>query len=70
MNAYVQNILCLPTIQGAKPGKIHAFYGTLLTSVQSLETFGKLKEVTGYVRMTIDKLEGIRNDLVRTDDHW
>jgi hypothetical protein len=26
--------------------------------------------VSGYVRMTIDKLEGIRNDLVRTDDDW
>ena len=31
---------------------------------------GKLKEVSGYVRMTIDKLEGIQKDLVRTDDNW
>ncbi len=70
INAHVQNIINLPTIQGTKPAKIHAFYETLLTSVQSLETLGKLKEVSGYVRMTIDKLEGIRNDLVRTDDDW
>ena len=70
INAYVQNIIGLPTIQGAKPAKIHAFYETLLTSVQSLKTLGKLKEVSGYVRMTIDKLEGIWNDLVRTDDNW
>ena len=35
-----------------------------------LETLGKLKEVNGYVRATIDKLEGIRGDLVRTDDNW
>ena len=70
INAYDQNIIGLPTIQGAKPAKIHAFYETLLTSVQSLETLGKLKEVSGYVRMTIDKPEGIRNDLVRTDDNW
>ena len=70
INAYVQNIINLPNIQGTKPGKIHAFYETLLTSVQSLETLGKLQEVSGYVRMTIDKLEGIRSDLVRTDDDW
>ncbi|XP_046846738.1 uncharacterized protein LOC124440389 [Xenia sp. Carnegie-2017] len=70
INAYVQNIINLPNIQGTKPGKIHAFYETLLTSVQSLETLGKLKEVSGYVRMTIDKLEGIRSDLVRIDDDW
>ena len=70
INAYVQNIFNLPTIQGARPAKVHAFYESLLTSVQSLETVGKLKEVSGYVRMTVDKLEGIRSDLVRTDDNW
>ena len=31
---------------------------------------GKLGEVNGYVRITLDKLEGIRSDLVRTDDSW
>ena len=70
INAYVQNIIGLPTIPGSQPYKIHAFYETLLTSVQSLETLGKLTEVSGYVRMTLDKLEGIRSDLVRTDDSW
>ena len=38
--------------------------------VQSLETLGKIGEVNGYVRATIDKLEGIRGDLVRIDDDW
>ena len=38
--------------------------------MQALETLGKLKEITGYVRMIIDKLGGIRGDLVRTDDAW
>lgn len=70
INAYVQNIIGLQTISGSQPHKIHAFYETLLTSVQSLETLGKLTEVSGYVRMTLDKLEGIRSDLVRTDDSW
>ena len=70
INAYVQNIIGLPTVTGSQPNKIHEFYETLITSVQSLETLGKLIQVSGYVRMTLDKLEGIRNDLVRTDDSW
>ena len=28
---------------------------------------GKLKEINGYVRLALDKLKGIRTDLVRTD---
>jgi hypothetical protein len=43
---------------------MHEFY------VQSLETLGKLKEITGYVHNTLDQLEGIRGDLVRNDDNW
>ena len=31
---------------------------------------GKLKEINGYVKLTIDKLQGIKADLVRTDDDW
>lgn len=32
---------------------------------------GKIKEVNGYVRMMLDKLDpGISGDLVRTDDDW
>ena len=50
--------------------KIHDFYEKLVSSVQSLETLGKLKKVNGYVRATLDKLEAIRGDLVRTDDKW
>ena len=70
INAYVQNIIGLPTIPGNQPHKIHAVYEALLTSVQSLEMLGKLTEVSGYVRLTLDKLEGIRSDLVRTGDYW
>ena len=57
INAYVQNIIGLPTVTGSQPNKIHEFYETLVTSVQSLETLGKLTQVSGYVRMTLDKLE-------------
>ena len=38
--------------------------------MQSLETLGKLTEISGYVRISVDKLQGIRGDLVRTDDNW
>ena len=54
----------------ANPNKVSQFYGRLCSSVQALETMGKLGEVNGYVRMTLNKLEGIRGDLVRTDDDW
>ena len=62
--------MSLPTINASQPNKIHEFYEKLLFNVQSLETMGKLQEVNGYVRMTIDKLPGIRGHLVRMDDSW
>ena len=68
--AYVANIMSLPTINGSQPNKIHEFYKKFLFNVHSLETMGKLQEVNGYVRMTIDTLPGITGDLVRTDDSW
>ena len=70
VNAYVQSIMALPPISGSNIVKIHQFYEKLSFNVQALETLGKLREVNGYVRMSIDKLEGIRGDLVRTDDNW
>ena len=30
----------------------------------------KMKEINDYVRVTLDKLQGIRADLVRIDDNW
>ena len=48
----------------------YIIFTKLLSNVQALETLGKLREISRYVRMTIDKLEGIRGDLVRTDDDW
>ena len=70
VNAHVENIMSLPTINGFQPNKINEFYEKLLFKVHSLETMGKLQEVNGYVRMTIDKRPGITGDLVRTDDSW
>ena len=68
-NAHVQNIMSLPQINNANPQKIHDFSEKLLCSVQALDTMGKIKEMNGYVRVTLDKLQGIRADLVRNDDN-
>ena len=51
VNAYVENIMSLPTIGGTPPARIHDFYEKLLFNVQSLETMGKLREVNGYVHI-------------------
>ena len=59
VNAYVQNIMTLLAISGTQPWKIHNFYEKLLFNVQALETLDKLTEINGYVRMSIDKLEGM-----------
>ena len=59
VNAYVDGIMSLPSIYGANPNKVSQFYEKLCSNVQALETMGKLGEVNGYVRMTLNKLEGI-----------
>ena len=69
-NAHMQRIIALPTIQGSQPPRIHEFYEKLSSNIQALDTMGKLREINGYVRVTLDKLPGIRADLVRLDDDW
>ena len=49
---------------------IHRFHERLAYCVQSLQTIGKLDQVNRNVPMTLDKLPGIKGDLVRTDDTW
>ena len=31
---------------------------------------GKFKEIKGYLRWTLVKLQSIKSDIVRTDDRW
>ena len=57
-NAHVQNIMSLPQINNANPQKIHDFSEKLLCSVQALDTMGKIKEMNGYVRVILNKLQG------------
>lgn len=70
INAYVNNIMGLPTITGESPKEVDGFYKKLLYNVQSLETLGKLRDVTGNVRAVLDKLKGIKADLVRGQEGW
>ena len=70
IKAYTQQIFDLPFIPNQNPHRIHDFCDKLMFSVQSLQTMGKLEQVNGYVAMTLDKLPGIRGDLVRTDPSW
>ena len=60
----------LPTIMGENPREVEEFYKRLLYNVQSLETLGKLRDVAGNVRAVLDKLKGIKSDLVRGHEHW
>ena len=63
--------MSLPQIRGSYAvTKVHDFYAKLRPSVQALESLGKLKDIKGYARLILDKLEGIRADLTRVDDDW
>ena len=60
----------MPAISNSNPERIHSFYEKLVTSVQSLESMGILQIINGLVRHTLDKLSGIKSELVRSDDDW
>ena len=70
INAHIQNIMGLPVITGSSPAKVHEFYKTLSHNVQSLETLGKIERVNGTTRNVLDKLKGIKADLVRGEEGW
>ena len=69
-NAHIQCIMGLSVITETNPTRINEFYEKLVTNIQTLESMGKEKDIRGYVRLTLDKLPGIRSDLVRLDDNW
>ena len=41
-----------------------------MDSWDALDTLGQLEQVRGNVRLALDKLDGIRTDLITTDDKW
>ena len=64
INSYVKQILELLHVTSANPRKIAEFSEKLSYSVQALETLKKLDYIRGNVAMTLEKLPGIRGDLV------
>ena len=70
INAHIQNIMDLPVITGTDPAKVHDFYKTLSHNVQALETLGKVERVNGTTRAVLEKLKGIKTDLVRGEEGW
>lgn len=46
------------------------FSDKMQSNMQSLDTRIIKKEKNGYVRVTLDKLQGIQADPVRNDDKW
>ena len=69
-SVHIQCITCLPTTINSNPNRKHKYFEKLVISAQALETMNKLKEPIDYVRLTLDKLLGIRADVVRLDDNW
>ena len=70
VRAYIKNLQELPTITGRKVNKIHEFIKALSYNVQSLETLGKLSQCLSMVRGIIDKLPGIKAELVTNQAGW
>ena len=70
IKAYNREILDLPVIPGIGVKRIHEFSERLSYCMHSSETMGKLNQVNRNVSMTLDKLPGIRGDLVRTNHSW
>ena len=60
----------LPYIGNADPYKIHLFYEKLQTNINTLDTMVRWREIRGHMRFTLDKLGGIRANLVPIDDNW
>lgn len=48
-NVHIQTIISLPSINNTNPHGIHDFHETLVIHVNTLDTFGKLKEINGDV---------------------
>ena len=69
-NAHIKCITSLPIITGTHPNRVHEFYEKLIVSTQALDTTNKLKDINGYVKITLDSLPGICANLVRLNDDW
>lgn len=66
----MQHIMQLPVVLWRNPVKVREFYEKLVTCVQALETMVTLQEINSTVFFLIDKIPGIRAELVRNNDNW
>ena len=62
--------MSLPDVNGRDPVKINEFYKHLKYNVQSLDTLGRLSNVKGNVRATLDKLKEIKGGFVQGLENW
>ena len=57
LNSYIKSIMELPVINGANPKRAKEFYKELGFAVQSLDTLGRLADVKGNVRSSLESLK-------------
>ena len=55
-SAHIQCIMGLAVITGSNPTRINDIYEKLVTNIQTLESIGKKKDIGGYVRLALAKL--------------
>ena len=65
----VIRIIQLLANNDTKSQKIIEFYQKQITHLNTLIKMGKLKDINKHVIVTIDRHNGIRGDLIRTDDN-
>ena len=70
MAAYTEQIAQLPTIHGVDVNKIHAFYAKLASCGHALETMKLIGDIKRNLRMTLNRLPGIRDNLTVKDENW
>ena len=69
-NAYVSEIINLPTVKGTNYDRVSEFYEKLNKCHDALQTLQKKDTISGLVMTTINKIPHVRPDIVRTDDSW
>ena len=57
-NAHIQGIMNFPYFRNDDLYKIHGSYQKLQTNINTLAAMGKLRDIKGYVKFTLDKLGG------------
>ena len=65
--AHIHCITSLPVTLNCNPNRFQEFYEKLIISVQALQAMKKLKDIKGYLRLTLEKLPSTPPDLVRLD---